>query len=196
MSAERRPRRLRRRLLLAIPEALLLLVVGTAVGLSANAVRGRNSINLHRDYSGAAPDAGHGHATRPTTATSSAPLEHPFQVVDLAEAGRLLAERDSGFPYVFVDARNDEQYESGHIPGAVQCDFYRIADYSEHVLAALLGAEKVVVYCSGGDCEDSLLVCRHLRDSGAVAAENLYVYEGGWAEWQAQGLPTVTGKEP
>lgn len=95
--------------------------------------------------------------------------------------------------FVFVDARNDEHYRSGHIPGAYLFDRYRAGEYLAAVLPVCLTAEKVVVYCTGGDCEDSEFAAITLRDAG-VSPQNLYVYSGGMADWTAAGLPVESGK--
>ncbi len=53
-------------------------------------------------------------------------------------------------------------------------------------------AERVVVYCNGGNCEDSELAASLLRDAG-IPAEKLQVYLGGFTEWEAQGMPVEIG---
>jgi rhodanese-related sulfurtransferase len=50
----------------------------------------------------------------------------------------------------------------------------------------------VVVYCTGGECEDSHFAAELLREAG-VPATNLAVYRGGIAEWEAARLPIETG---
>jgi len=93
---------------------------------------------------------------------------------------------------VFVDARNDQHYQEGHIPGARQFDHYRAENYFATVLPACLPAQQVVVYCTGGNCEDSEFAAAILRDAGVPAA-NLFVYAGGITEWTTNGLPVETG---
>ena len=94
---------------------------------------------------------------------------------------------------VFVDARNDHNYEEGHLPGAVQCDPYLVDQYWDNVEPLVLGAMKVVVYCGGGDCEDSIFMCRELVNQG-VPTEALFLYEGGWKEWVAAGGAAEIGR--
>jgi rhodanese-related sulfurtransferase len=55
-----------------------------------------------------------------------------------------------------------------------------------------LTAQKIVVYCTGGECEDSEFAAIMLRDAG-VPRENLFVYTGGITEWKSQGRPVETG---
>lgn len=190
-----------KRMACAIGQALVLVLVAAGLGLGTNAVRGKDRIHLTRDYF-RRPTASTGTATAPAAtqpnddqATPSADPNAalPFQVIGLEEVKRLFDDPKSGLrAYVFVDARADEPFQRGHIPGAVQCDYYRIDFYIENVLNRVLGAEKVVVYCNGGDCEDSLHVCGELVNS-QVPWGNIYLFKGGWQEWAAAGYPVETG---
>lgn len=89
---------------------------------------------------------------------------------------------------VFIDARNPERYAAGHIPGAVLFDHYHPDAYVAPVLAALAIAERVVIYCTGGDCEDSELAALDLISLG-VPGEKIVVYGGGMTTWQYHRLP-------
>ena len=51
----------------------------------------------------------------------------------------------------------------------------------------------MVVYCKGGDCEDSIFLARDLVYKYGVALESLYIYEGGMNDWLEQQQPTTTG---
>lgn len=93
---------------------------------------------------------------------------------------------------VFVDARDDQHYQGGHIPAAHQFDHYRPENYIATVLPVCQSAELVVVYCTGGDCEDSEFTAITLRDAG-IPKERLFVYGGGMTEWVTNGLPVEVG---
>ncbi len=88
----------------------------------------------------------------------------------------------------FIDARNDEEYARGHIPRAYQLDYYRPEKYLPAVMPAVLGAEKVVVYCNGGECEDSEFTALLLRQSGLEPGK-VFVFPGGFAAWATSGHP-------
>ena len=51
----------------------------------------------------------------------------------------------------------------------------------------------VVVYCKGGDCEDSIFLARDLVYKHAVPLESLYIYEGGMNDWNTNGSPVQSG---
>ncbi|MCL4176282.1 MAG: hypothetical protein KJ072_00835, partial [Verrucomicrobia bacterium] len=93
---------------------------------------------------------------------------------------------------VFIDARSRQLYEEGHVPGAFHLDhFYPEATLAE-VLPVVLSAETIVVYCNGGDCEDSEFTAVFLREAG-VPDDRMRVYGGGMEEWRQQGLPVELG---
>ncbi len=97
--------------------------------------------------------------------------------VTFVEARRALA---GGKP-VFVDAREPDFFEEGHIAGAVNLP---ASEALAGGFAALPDDRRIplIVYCSGGDCEDSLIVAAALRQSGFT---DVSVFSGGWDEWSA-----------
>lgn len=95
---------------------------------------------------------------------------------------------------VFVDARNEQRYASGHIPGAHLFNHYRADDHLAALLPVCFLAEKVVLYCTGGDCEDSEFAATLLLNAG-VPREKVFVYPGGVTGWTAAGLPLETGEQ-
>jgi len=116
---------------------------------------------------------------------------HPL---DRAGAEKLFRDpRRQDNAILFIDARDADHYQEGHIPGAFEFYPYHPADYLEAVLAPCQIASQIVVYCTGGDCEDSQSAALFLRDAGAVPAEKLMVYVGGITDWEAAGLPVETG---
>jgi|ERR1700722_9547896 len=116
-----------------------------------------------------------------------------LQPIDRAEVEHLFHDpRYQQGLVVFIDARDEDHYAEGHIPGAFELDRY----HPEKDLAADLvpcqNAEQVVVYCTGGDCEDAEFTALMLRDAG-VSNKNLSVYGGGFDEWSASHLPLEQG---
>jgi rhodanese-related sulfurtransferase len=93
---------------------------------------------------------------------------------------------------IFIDARDEDHYEDGHIPGAYELDPYHPEKELANVLPACQVAEEIVVYCTGGDCEDSDTAAIQLRDAG-IPAKKLFVYAGGYADWDAARQPEEGG---
>lgn len=196
----------------ALLEFLIIGAVGVAVGLTANSVRG-SGLRLTKNYfdrsglapiqpaaasstEGAAeavPDDSEGREA-PAPDQGEAHPSHPYKVVDLSEVAAILEDPNTKIGLnVFVDARNDEAFENGHIPGAVQFDHFHMENHLDAVLIAVQAAEKIVVYCNGGDCEDSIFVCADLVGLG-VPFDSLYLFAEGWAAWSAGDMPVETGR--
>jgi len=95
--------------------------------------------------------------------------------------------------HVFVDARNDDLYQEGHIPGAYQFDHYFAERYIDRILPACLAAQKVIVYCEGGECEDSRFAAFDLLECG-VDMGKVFVYVGGIKAWKKSGLAIEIGE--
>jgi rhodanese-related sulfurtransferase len=187
-------------------ETVWVLVVGAGVAFAANALSPRG-LMLARNYFPAGPT---NTMTRAVTAPvltlaggsnqlSGAELlaaqlrAKGLQVVDRDEAVRRF--RDPRFleeRVVFVDARDEEHYEAGHVPGAWEFDPYRPEKQFAAVLPVCQAADEVVIYCNGGDCEDSQFAALALRDAG-VPNGKLWIYPGGFQEWTTNGLPVETG---
>lgn len=188
-------------------EALLVAAVGSLVAIAANALSPRG-LRLSRDYF---PDIKVS-PTNGTTTTRHLPPPGNTAGTNGAADPTLLRLRERGLQpvtstevlelfrdpryeqglLIFVDARDDEHYAAGHIPGAWQLNHYRPENYLPVILPACLGAMKVVVYCTGGHCEDSEFAAVMLREAG-VPAQNLFVYAGGITDWTAQGRPVEAG---
>lgn len=103
------------------------------------------------------------------------------EIIDFKQA-RLAQKEGSA---LFVDARESDFFEEGHIPGAINLP-------REDILLAKSGAvpkdkdRRLIVYCSGEDCEDSKIVAKGLSVMGY---SNVSVYGGGWEEWTTAESP-------
>ena len=95
----------------------------------------------------------------------------------------------------FFDARRTSAYREGHIKGARSFPVWENVDEKLQALVreGLDASAPVVVYCSGGDCEDSHLLGERLFLAGFDAVR---VYTGGFPDWQARGLPQSRGDAP
>jgi len=207
-----------RRTVVAIAfEALLLAGLGLTLALVANAVSPRG-LRLNRDYFPGAigtanrnltegpqaskpvspgPESPVGNATSTPVHRAEAIVQRlqqrGLQLVSSNEVLELFRDpqREQGL-VVFIDARDDQPYAAGHIPGAWQFHHFRAENFLPTVLPVCLTALKVVVYCNGGECEDSEFAAVVLGEAG-VPRDRLFVYAGGVAEWQANRQPLETG---
>jgi rhodanese-related sulfurtransferase len=182
-------------------EALLVGVAAALLAFAANAVSNRG-LALTRNYFDTGIHNG-GDAHSPAggtnaTAQSGSPLELlAAQGIRLADSNQVIASfHDPRFEQglvAFIDARKDEEYQSGHIPGAWQFNHIYPEKYMGAVLPACQVAQEVVVYCNGGNCEFSAFAAAFLASAG-VPKEKLSVYAGGITEWTTNGMPVELGE--
>jgi rhodanese-related sulfurtransferase len=189
-------------------EGVLVAVIGTAFAFLANEVSSRGLRLTQNYFPGATrssvsaaiatnltPRPGDTHIGVPSPAEVLATRLQAkgLHLVESHQVAQLF--RDPRYEQeliVFVDARDDRHYQEGHIPGAYQFDHYRAENYLATVLPVCQAAERIVVYCTGGDCEDSEFTAIFLRDVG-IPKEKLFVYGGGMTEWATNGLPVEVG---
>ena len=191
-----------------LQEAVLVAVAGATFALAANRISPRG-LSLTRNYfptgTNDAMRAGAG-ANPPKTVpgTNAAILASPpppaapkqppeLQMVDRLRAVELFhnSHLQPG-AIVFIDARDEENYLGGHVPGAYEFDPYHPEKYFPAVLPVCQAAEQIVVYCNGGDCDDSKTAALLLRDVG-IASRKLFIYGGGITEWTTNHQPVEIG---
>ena len=187
-------------------EVIIVGVVGLTVALAANALSPRG-LKLSRDYFPTAK-VGATNAAAVATNNSAGLIPEPQSLAAkvaarLQQKGLKLADSDQVYQLfqdpryqqglvVFIDSRDDTHFLQGHIPGAWQLDYYRYETFLAAVLPACMMAQEIIVYCNGGDCEDSEFTALLLRDA-QVPLEKLRVYGGGISDWQSKGRPIETG---
>ena len=93
---------------------------------------------------------------------------------------------------VLIDARNEAAYAAGHLPLAYRFDHYHPEEHLDEVLAACLVASQIIVYCNGGQCEDSEFAAAYLRDMG-IETSKMAVLAEGMHGWLLAGHPVVLG---
>jgi rhodanese-related sulfurtransferase len=91
---------------------------------------------------------------------------------------------------VFVDARSREEYEEGHIPGAIHLSFD--AAYEDPGLVSQFDPQgrPIICYCDGGECELAENLAFVLIDAGH---QKVLVYHGGTEAWVDSGGVLVAG---
>ena len=159
-----------------------------------------------------APTAAPATDTRQPTAAKKTPLQLPVKSVKAAQK-QFNPHPDK--PYIeihgddvaalhskgvlFLDARRTSVYEQGHIPGARPFSVWEsdIEDKVNKLFAERSDPKDqnlpIVIYCSGGDCEDSHMLAQKLW---GIGFNNAYVYKDGFPDWQKRGAPVHTGPNP
>jgi rhodanese-related sulfurtransferase/DNA-binding transcriptional ArsR family regulator len=99
-----------------------------------------------------------------------------------------LIERARAGEVTVLDVRPLEEYEAGHIPGAISIPL----DDLEARLAELPTDSEIVAYCRGPYCLYAPTAVEILRNHGRIARRLV----DGFPEWRLAGLPVTTGVEP
>jgi rhodanese-related sulfurtransferase len=100
---------------------------------------------------------------------------------------------------LFLDARRTNVYEQGHIAGARPFSVWesdaddKVKGLWEQRQDPKEQALPIVIYCTGGDCEDSHMLAQKLW---GAQFSNIYVYKDGFPDWQAKGGAIHTGAQP
>jgi rhodanese-related sulfurtransferase len=140
-------------------------------------------------------------AAQRTEAPKSDPLErfkpHPDKpAVEISGEDAMLLHRAGA---LFLDARRTSAYEEGHIAGARAFSVWE-ADVDDKVMALYEERsdpreqnQPIVIYCTGGACEDSHMLAQKLW---GIQFNNVYVYKDGFPDWQQRRGAIRTGAQP
>jgi len=105
-------------------------------------------------------------------------------IADSVSQWGMLELLESDSPPILLDVRTAREFETGHIPGAINIPYDELDSRVDEV-----GDERereVVVYCErGGRAAKALST---LRDAGFTSASHL---EGDMSAWRSQDLPCV-----
>jgi rhodanese-related sulfurtransferase len=100
---------------------------------------------------------------------------------------------------LFLDARRTSVYEDGHIAGARSYSVWesdiddKVNQLFEERSDPADQNKPIVIYCSGGACEDSHMLAQKLW---GIQFNNVYVYKDGFPDWQKRGGAVRTGGTP
>jgi rhodanese-related sulfurtransferase len=116
-------------------------------------------------------------------APALAQSEDPTKAPSITPAD-LKQRREAGTAPAVIDVRTAAEYEAGHIPGALNIPYDRIADRIGEVDTS----HGVALYCMVGP--------RARKGESALLAsgyESVLHLAGGLSAWQAKGFPVDTG---
>lgn len=123
----------------------------------------------------------------------AAEVESKLGIVEIGLAEALRFHRYGQEFMLWLDARNDELFQAGHIAGALQIHYYEqqpyLAAFSQAV--AERNPMALVVYCKGKDCHDSHFLAEDLQKQGF---NTIFVYRDGFEDWVKAGGPVASAK--
>jgi rhodanese-related sulfurtransferase len=87
---------------------------------------------------------------------------------------------------LFVDARDPDEFATGHIPGALNIPAELLATGLDDAVSGLAKDKPMLLYCGGISCSKSRELAEAMKDMGFTA---LAVMPEGIEGWQAVGGP-------
>ena len=147
-------------------QAFFILFLAAVMGLVVNMIRS-DSIPVIADWS----------TENRLTSDSGETLIIP---VSLAKA---LFEKNEA---VFMDARDKNQFEMGHIKGAKNLPWHAVDDYFMDIVQDLPNDTIIITYCDGESCDLSHELSLFLMKMGF---NHVKVLVNGWTVWQEMNLP-------
>lgn len=106
------------------------------------------------------------------------------------QAAQLVREKGA----LLVDARTEDAFKAGHIPGAQNLPFIRVQTLIADFRAANPVNRPLIVYCSDLQCPVSHSLADQLLNRHGY--RSVYVLSGGYLEWQKAGIPQEKGATP
>lgn len=85
-----------------------------------------------------------------------------------------------------IDVRPEEEFAAGHLPQAINVPLEAL----ESTLSQLDPQQEIVAYCRGPHCVLAFDAVAKCREFGFTAQR----LEGGFPEWQLQGMPVKTNR--
>ena len=159
-------------------QSILVLLISIAAGLLANALS-PNGIPVVEEYFQIDLDR-----ATPVVPPDAEVGDPPFIALDLA----VLDHHTDGA--IFVDARSLEEFECGTIPGSINIPFEYMPEvddlgpYFDSALGYTPKDTRLIVFCSGEDCDLSLHLARNLQ---AYEYTDIAIFFGGSREWEKWG---------
>jgi len=92
-------------------------------------------------------------------------------------------EKNSGL--VLISVLNKKHHDDAHIKGSIWVPIDNVEQYAQENLSP---DAEVIFYCNNYMCSSSGFARKRLIDLGF---KNVFVYEGGVAQWLQKGYPTV-----
>ena len=117
-----------------------------------------------------------------TARAKNEPVIGELEIETVARARKLFNTGE----YVFVDARSIEDYQEGHIKGAVSLPVGQVEEKLPDFLDHYPPETAIITYCSGRTCQDSHHLAEVLMEMGY---ENINVFIDGFPGWENEGHP-------
>ncbi len=92
---------------------------------------------------------------------------------------------------IFLDARSPEDFQAGHIQGALNLPAQNFDEFFPVVLPEITPDSLIITYCDGENCELSKDLAFALSAKGY---SHVRVLVNGWSSWRDANLPVELGR--
>ncbi len=151
----------------AVKQAISLIGIATLIGIGINAVRTDSIAWLSQELEFAD--------------SLSFSESQVLSAISLAQAKELF---DQGV--IFIDAREPEYFNEGHVPGA--WNFSSVLELAFSLDTLQGKTEPLVTYCGEAGCGSSEDLAYTLSEMGF---EQIYIFVGGWQLWVDSRYPVA-----
>ncbi|WP_155324999.1 rhodanese-like domain-containing protein [Desulfosarcina ovata] len=156
----------------AAKEALVIVLAAVVVAIAVYAIR-PDKIGIPASVRTGSEDADH--AARQT-------MPSGFSEIALDETKRLF----DANAVIFVDARQDVDFDAGHIRGARNLVFADQDRWLPDFLATTDPATVIITYCDGEHCHLAPELADLLFFNGF---DHVFYLKNGWTRWRESGFP-------
>lgn len=107
-----------------------------------------------------------------------------FKTISPDEAYKLIQENANNPDFIIIDIRTPQEYEAGHIPNAINIDYYSPTFKEE--LNKLDKSKTYLIYCRTGHRSGTTMPI--MKELGF---QKVYEIKGGIMAWASKGYPVV-----
>ena len=168
-------------------EVFIILIASTIIGFIANGISSKGIPLIRDDSERFAIDSTKGKNSinlRNRGKLNKAGFYQPVNIP--VEAAKQLF--DEGV--LFVDGRLPEEFQAGHIKGAVNIDYKIFKDKTkeekQEMMKDIKKEQMIVSYCGSDSCEISIDNAYEMAKAGY---DDVKIYLGGYKEWNKLGYP-------
>ncbi len=167
---------------------IAIIVVSTLAGVLHNTVRSHPVRLIPLLQSGASTSSPEEAQLESTSAETDDQLQNELTEPGFISIEQVKSYMDDALTFI-IDARSEEAFNKGHIPGAINIPHDRFVDYFNYLNKTVPKEALVICYCVSRTCDFSDHVAEELRILGY---ENVKIFRDGMEAWEEAGFSLET----
>jgi len=104
----------------------------------------------------------------------------PGSAINISELNKILSRQTA----LLIDARTEEEFKKGHIPGAQNLPLKSSRNFKAEFLIKFPKKTLFILYCINSECTQAERLAKQFNLSGF---SNTLIFSGGWEAWQEAG---------